>query len=176
MGIPADLAPKIVEQLEGQGIEGQGCRLYIGPLPLARALHEAIDEPLLVFNDRLKLSKLAKLTDEMVVLRAAPHQLPVADGCVSALVVADVVSQLPLDLLEGISTWRRSLQPNGSLLLIERLRRSLGGVLARRTPTEPEDLTGAMLNAGFSGIGQHFYGSSWVLTRGRRLVLPGEQA
>lgn len=171
MGIPAELAPEIVEQLEGQG-----STLYFGPLPLARALHEALGGALLVVNDRLKLSKLARQAGEMIALRAAPLQLPVAHGSLSALVVADVVSRLPLDPLEGVSTWRRYVAPNGSLLLVEQLRRSLGGVLARRTSTAPEDLTGAMLNSGFSRIGQRFYGSGLVLTRGQRLVLPDEQA
>jgi hypothetical protein len=170
MGIPADLAPEIVAQLGPR----QGWTLYLGPLPLARALHDALGGDLLLVNGRLKPSKLAKQASGMVVLRAAPLQLPLAHDQLSTLVVADESTRLPQDLLERVCAWRRWLEPDGLLVLLARLRRSLGGVLARQRLTEPEDLTGAMLNAGFSGIGQRFYTSGLVLTQGRRLVLPGE--
>jgi len=170
MGIPADLAPEIVELLE----EIEGWTLYSGPLPLARALDDLLDGRLLVVNDGLKQSKLAKQAGKLCLLRSSPWQLPLPDGCLTALIVADVAARLPLDLLEGVSTWRRWLSPNGRLLLVECLRRRLGGVLSRRPTTAPEDLTGAMLNAGFEGIGQRFYASGLVVTQGKRLVLPGE--
>jgi len=171
MGTPPDLAvAEIVRRLDAP----PGPALYIGPLALARSLSQR--RSLLVVDERLRPAKLARQAQGLAVLRCAAHVPPLAQGSLTALIVVDRLARLP-DLAEGIACWIDLLRPGGELLLLEKLRlsptlRTLGRALGGRVGLAPEDLTACLLGAGLGRIGQQFYSSSFVITRGCRLALP----
>jgi hypothetical protein len=142
--------------------EAAGELFLLAPLEVAEKVGAGSPSRVLVVDDTTKPKQLRTLAPSPVprrIVRAHPLALPFAEGACGALVAVDTLSRWasPGEALEGFS---RVLRNGALLVVVERLAEGLTGraLLRIARPTRhvvaPESLTGLLLNAGFSRVGQ----------------------
>jgi hypothetical protein len=151
---PELLAQGIVEHLK-DGLAKPV--LAVGP---PQALAELLDRfgdgaPTLIFASTAKPKRLGPLRGAAVI-RAGSLELPAAARSLGALVAVSQLDSLRGDgtLARAVEHWRLALAPRGRLVVAEALSFRPRMPALRRSRLSPEDLCGALLNAGFEGIRQ----------------------
>jgi hypothetical protein len=164
---PELLAQGIVEHLK-DGLSKPV--LAMGPAEaLVELLGRWTDGPLqsrpLLVTSAAKLKRIRPL--EGAVVRATALELPTAERCLGALVAVSQLRALPL--ASAVERWRQALAPRGRLVLVEALSLRPKVPALRRSRLSPEDLCGALLNAGFAGIRQ-----TWTRPKRGYVITTGE--
>ena len=149
----------------------RGPVMLVGPPPpLAEFVSRRIRRQPVLVASRLKPWRLRGLRGKVVVLRSGSLELPAAARCLAAVVAVGQLRRLrsPRALPRAVEHWRDTLAGGGRIVLAEAL--GLRPPILRRRPC-PEDLCGALLNAGFVGVRQ-----TWTRPRGGFVITWGTLA
>jgi SAM-dependent methyltransferase len=164
-----ELAPELISEIAARLDTLTAPAVVIGAPPLAEALgtrHQGV--PVLAVDPSARKAR--------PTLVAEAAELPFAARSLSAVFAVEALSRYasPEAVL---ADWRRTLRPDGWLVVVERLiqsatLRALRRLLsAPRFQAPPEQLTALLLNAGFMAVGQ-----SWPASRTRLVITSGRRA
>jgi SAM-dependent methyltransferase len=153
--------------------------VIVGPggLGVARLVSTMKFQPLLVLGQKPSRRKLRRFLG-VSTIHARPGQLPLPDACVELVVIAGGLGSVA-PLHAGLSQLARILKPGGALVSLtpepsalhtKLWMASTSFLLRKKNPAlEPEQITGAFLQAGLNRIEQDKFGGflPLVITVGR---------
>jgi len=154
-------------------LQPAGTLLLMGELPVLRELTTLLDDDVrgravLVSPGRHRRLRRMLGSLQPTLLRADPLDLPLAPASLQVVVAVRILDRM-VDWAGALAGWSRLLRAPGHLVLADRLSPSPTVRLLTRARHAPEELTGAMLNAGFVDIRQ-----SWTRPHGGTVITTGE--